>query len=100
MTIYDIRLANAQAGFYFFEDGALRFFTSRISNDVQEGPGGIYFTTSEQFRPLGGTPHKRKYTVRQFDPATGKVHDVGGFQQYRDEGSARRAAIRAAKGST
>lgn len=84
-TMRDIRRANADAGLHFFDPGTMRFFRSRIGSDVFEGPGGIYFVSSEQFRP--GYP--RKYTVRRFDPADGSVETVGDFQAY--------GALRAAK---
>ena len=92
MTIYDIELSNTQRGQHFFEAGAKRFFRSRIGQEVYEGPGGIFFTTSEQFRPSIGPAHARKYTVRRFNPETGSVDTHGEFQAYNTAASARRAA--------
>lgn len=93
MDIYDIELSNRQHGQHFFDADSKRFFRSRIGQDVYEGPGGIFFTTSEQF------DHKspRLYTVRQFNPETGACKTVGEFQQYASSSGARRAAERMAK---
>jgi len=98
MTIYDIKLSNKQHGQFFFEPATLRFFRSRIGQEVYEGIGGVYFTTSEQFVPSSGTPAKRLYTVRKFDPATGDVDTLGEFQQYASASGARMAAIKASLG--
>lgn len=96
-SIEKIKRANEEAGRYFFSPGAMRFLSSRVGRRVYEGPGGVYFVTSER---LFGTPYvwKRKYTVRRFDPATGAVMHVGQFQQYSSRSSAARAAMRLAAG--
>ena len=93
--IDDIKRANADAGGCWFSRGALRFFNSRIGRTVYQGPGGIYFTSSE-------TPDldrvQRKYCVRKFDPATGRISTVGEFREYETAAAARAAAKRAAGG--
>jgi hypothetical protein len=71
-----IKRANRNHGYYFFDTGAIRFFRSRVSQNVYQGVGGIYFVTSEQ-SPSG----IRAYTVRQFQPATGNVQTAGPFHQ-------------------
>jgi hypothetical protein len=96
MTIYDVELSNRQHGKHFFEPSTKRFFRSRIGTEVYEGPGGVYFTTSEQFVGSDRIPHKRQYTVRKFNPATGDIDTVGEFQAYGSSASARRAAARLA----
>jgi hypothetical protein len=99
MTIDDIRRANAHAGKFFFSPGALRFFASRIGRAVHEGPGGIYFITSEQFETSNGWRDARRYTVRQFCPVTGEVDTVGPFNvQTRAQAArlARQLALKAA----
>lgn len=103
MTIDEIKTSNRQHGYHFFEPAALRFFASRIGQETYEGPGGVYFTTSEQFQPSEGPAHKRRYSVRKFDPLTSKIHTPGGitgkgFMQYGTSGAARTAAERMAKG--
>ncbi len=48
-TISDIKNINAAFGLHFFEPATLRFFRSQIERGVYQGPGGVYFITSEQF---------------------------------------------------
>lgn len=93
MTIDDIRLSNAQHGQFFFSPSTMRFFKSRVGREVYEGPGGVYFATSEQ-----GPSGIRRYTVRQFIPETGWVKTAGEHQQYGSSGAARQAALKLAKG--
>jgi hypothetical protein len=96
--IFDIELKNKQAGFHFFDTDAKRFFASRIGNTVYQGPGGIYFVTSEQFRDFGrGHVGPRLYTVRVFDPATGNVETHGEFNKL-SRAQAIAAATKASKG--
>lgn len=92
MEIYDIKLANRQAGQHFFEPGTMRFFDSRIGQTVYEGPGGVFFTTSEQFHGSNGYTAVRKYTVRRFDPKTGHVTTMRDFNDL-----TRSAAVRVAQ---
>jgi hypothetical protein len=73
ITIEQIKQANAEAGFCFFGPNHLRFFNTRVLPKVYEGPGGVYFITSEEFVSPDGWAPERKYTVRQFDPETGDI---------------------------
>ncbi len=78
-TIDQIREADQRAGRYFFSVDTMRFFSSRILPTVYEGPGGIYFITSEQFRGSDGISAPRKYTIRQFTPDPVEIRTVVGF---------------------
>ena len=99
-TLQDIKVANHKAGRYWFSPATLRFFESRVGKRVHEGPGGIYFVSSEQYRrPLSGGCDPRRYTVRQFNPDTGDIDTVGEFQQWADSHGAHREAKRLAAGS-
>lgn len=98
MDIDDIKMANKAAGQFFFEPSTLRFFRSRIGKTVYEGPGGIYFVTSEQFVPSSGRPAPRLYTVRRFNPETKSVDTVGEFNQM-SKSSANTAARKLADGT-
>ncbi len=88
-----IRIANQMGGFHFFDVDTMRFFNSRILPTVHQGRYGVYFVTSERFDE--NTP--RRYTVRRFDPATGKVDTVGNFQGHRRAIVARSVAWHCAK---
>lgn len=74
-TIDDIRLANRNAGFYFFSPDTMRFFRSRVGGTVYQGNGGIYFVTSEQF----DYNSERLYTVRRFNPDTRGIETASEF---------------------
>ena len=87
-----IKTANQQHGGHFFSAGALRFFRSRVSEKVHQGPGGVYFVTSEQFDARS----PRRYTVRRFDPGSRGIDTVGKFQQHATSRQAHAAAARLA----
>lgn len=93
-----IEEVKAQHKGHFFEPDAMRFFRSRVAELAYRGPGGTYFVTSEQFEDSTGKRWKRLYTVRQFNPETGGVSTVEGFQRYSSRSGATDAAMRAAKG--
>ena len=70
-TVNAIRAAVRATGSHWFDLDTMRFFGTRILPTVYQGPGGIYFVTSEQ------PPHaKRAYTVRRFDPDTANIRSV------------------------
>jgi len=72
-TITTIKQRNIDAGHYFFDTKAMRFFNSRVSRTTY----GDFFVTSEK-----GPDKVRRYTVRYSDPATGHINTVGEFQQF------------------
>lgn len=75
ITILDIQ---RQHKGHFFSPGTMKYFKSRILETVFQGPGGIFFVTSER-APFGDA--LRKYTVRQFHPDTGTIDTFGDFNQ-------------------
>ena len=84
-TMYQIRKANDEAGHYFFSEGAMRFFRSRVHDEVY---GAGFFVTSE------AAPNEpRFYTVRFAQP-DGSITTVGEFQQYASRSGAHAAAAR------
>ena len=80
-TIAAIREADHRAGRYFFSADTMKFFNSRVLPTVYEGPGGVYFITSEKFRGSDGASAPRKYTIRQFTPDPVNIRTVAGFNQ-------------------
>ena len=68
---------NKGAGLYYFERDTMRFFNSRVSENVYVGATGWYFVTSERF------DHKspRLYSVRKMLP-DGSVTTIGKFQEF------------------
>lgn len=74
-TISDIKRMNKESGQDYFQPNTVRLFGSRALPDVYQGPGGVYFVTSEQFDEKS----PRLYTVRRFYPESGKIDTVGEF---------------------
>lgn len=88
------RIINSASGHFFSRDN-MRFFSSRLSEEVFEGPGGIFFVTSER----QDERHPRRYTVREFRPRNGSVHTTSEFQQFKTIRGAKNYAKRCADGS-
>ena len=80
---YDIDTLARAGSDYFFSDGTMRFFNTRLMGEVWPVADGWLFATSEK-----GPSGIRAYSIRKMGEA-GNVSTVGGFQQY----STRRAAI-------
>ena len=83
---------------HFFDRDTMRFFDSRILETVYQGPGGVYFLTSERFHG-STTTGPRLYTVRKFNPETGDIGTYGGYNQmtkYAATAAAKNAAATAA----
>lgn len=92
-SIEEIRAANVSAGCFFFSQGALRFFDSRIGWEVYPVVEGAYFVTSERFDYWDD----RLYTVRfAFD--SGHVVDASKFQEFKSQEAAHKEARRLAEG--
>lgn len=100
MTIEQIKNAVREEGSYFFEEKTMRFFSSRALSDVHEGPGGVYFVTSERDRHRPG--EARRFTVRRFNAGGGRsgvVATIGDFQAHPSAAKALREAARLARGT-
>jgi hypothetical protein len=80
-TIDAIREADHRAGRHFFSADTMKFFNSRILPTVYQGPGGVYFITSEKFRGSDGVSAPRKYTIRQFIPDPVNIRSIAGFNK-------------------
>lgn len=81
-NIQDIITANRVKGGHFFSPDTMRFFRSRVLSDVYQGPGGVYFVTSEKRAGFGSIPDgSRQYTVRVFNPKTADVNTAGDFNK-------------------
>lgn len=93
MTINEIINQNKRAGMSFFDGSQLRAWHSRISSVVHEGPGGIFFVTSE----LAYDGSCRRWSVRQFIPETDKIKTAA-WSRYRNNSEAQRFASKFAKG--
>lgn len=100
MSIEQIKTAASQAGSHFFDEDTMRFFSSRVLSAVHEGPGGVYFVTSERDRHQPDTD--RRYTVRRFHAGGSRssvIATVWCFQAYSSARQALREAARLAAGA-
>lgn len=94
-SIADIRRINKEKGQFWFSPDTMKFFASRVLSNVYNGPNGVFFVTSEK-RGFDQAVSGRGYTVRKFDPETGRIKTHGYFNQYRHAEVAKVAAKRAA----
>lgn len=92
-TISAIRSANREAGYHFFDRDTLKFFSSKVFPTVYQGPGGVYFVTSETMQK--DIPSLKRYTVRKSLPESANIQSV---EQYRDSVTAKVAARMKARG--
>ena len=90
--IYDVRDVESKAKGHFFEPNAMRFFNSRLVDEVFPSRGKVYFVTSEKF------DHKspRMFTVRVLDLESRGIETVGEFQAYSSRTQALTAALNCA----
>jgi hypothetical protein len=75
-TINRIQQEMTDSGSHWWDRDTMRSFGCRVNGQVYQGPGGIYFVTSEKY---GRDDAKRAYTVRQYHPASKKVDTIGEF---------------------
>lgn len=78
-TIDAIKAMNKAQGYHYFSPATMKFFRSKVSRKVYQGPGGVYIVTSEQFVSSTGKAEPRCYTVRKFNPETGDINTCGPF---------------------
>ena len=79
-NIDEIKKRNLETGRYFFSEGAMRFFNSRVSGELF-GEDGSVFITSERNDGMYEPPADRRYSVRQIQP-DGDIETIGEFQQF------------------
>lgn len=68
-TVNTIKDAVRATGSHWFDPDTMRFFGTRVLPTVWQGPGGVFFVTSD--KRFDG---KRGHTVRQFKPEDSSVH--------------------------
>lgn len=76
-TIDEAKYIHEEKGKFFFSEGAMRFFNSRIETRGKL-IGDKYFITSEQFDEKS----PRLYSVRSFEKKTGDINTIGEFQEF------------------
>lgn len=94
-TMAEIKKANAEAGRFWFSLDTLRFFGCRLGKTVYQGKGGVFFVSSKKNRE-----YPRYYTIRQFNPRTGRISTAEGCPSHEwPANKARRVAARMAEGT-
>lgn len=74
--IYDITDIKRVHRGHWFDEGAMRFFKSRILSEVYPSKNAVFFVSSEDNGQDG-----RKYTTRKLELSTGNIETVGEFYQ-------------------
>lgn len=72
---------------HFFSPDTMRFFKSRLSQDLFYTSKTVLFITSEQ-----NTGYPRLYTLREYNPNTGEIDQIGEFQGFNTLAQAKRYA--------
>lgn len=91
--MHTIKQCNKDHGWHFFDPDTMRFFRSRVGNEVFQGPGGVYFVTSEQFvDPWSRIKDRRKYSVSKLNTRNCSVDRVGEFQEFKTLAAAKAVA--------
>jgi hypothetical protein len=93
-TMSEIRACNARHGHHWFERGTMRFFDSQVGRSVYQGPGGVFFMSSEKY----SESMPRKFSVRKFNPRDCSVDTIGPFGGYPSSVQAAAEAKRLARG--
>ena len=92
----DIKRNCEFAGSHFFDKSAMRFFNSRLLDQVYHVPNSkdLYFITSEQFIDhTTGDKQPRLYTIRKYNHETIQIETIGEFQQYSSVYNAKKAIL-------
>jgi hypothetical protein len=75
LTIAEMKRRNAAQGQYWFSEGAMSFFNTKIECEPSEKG---CFITSEYM----DDPNKKRYSIRCFDQKTNTVETIGEFRKY------------------
>ena len=90
-TIKDIKLHNEESGYYYFSEGAMKFFNSRVAETLF-GKHRNIFITSEKF----DDDTARFYSVHLINEE-GQVECLSEFQEFSNIKSAKRFAEKIAE---
>lgn len=94
LTINDIQDQMRRDGSHWWDPDTMRTFGTRVVSPVYQGAGGVYFVTRD--KQWDGS---RAFTVRQYDPDTFGISNVGQLGEHSDQKDAKTAARRAAAGN-
>ena len=94
LDIDTIKDLNRMAGGHFFDPATVKMFHSRALDTVYEGPGGVFFVTSEKMDVCSA----RIYTVRVFDRLSSAITTHSWAKRLDNLTVAKCAAATAARG--
>lgn len=75
LTLAEMKRRNKESGQHWFDEGAMRFFNTKIETKPNVAN---MFITSEYMED----PNEKRYTWRVFNLKTNKVETLGEFQKY------------------
>lgn len=87
MSLSEFVEASRDAGYHFFSDNVMSYFSSEIHGDIYMVGETGYFVTSEQDPNGIAWDGERRFTIRQAISLT-EVRTVGDFGQYSTEAEA------------
>lgn len=90
-TVEEIKRASYDAGYHFFDEDTMRYFKSRVLDDIF---GGNVFITSEK-----KSDDPRHYTIRQMQKDA-SIETIGEYDQFNTAAVAKKYAQRFADGET
>ena len=93
ITMGRIKELARQWGSYYFSKDTMRFFGTKLSNDIHTGPGGIFFVQSDRVPEA-----RRRYKVRYVNIADEDIEIVGRFEGYTASSEAHDVAERLSLG--
>lgn len=76
-TVNAIKEASRAAGSHWFDPDTMRCFGTKVLPEVYQGPGGVFFVTSD--KAFDGS---RGHTVRKFNPADADIDTHGELCGY------------------
>ena len=66
---YTLAYLRRRSGCHFFKKETINFFNTVFESGIIQGPGGVFFVTSEQYFE----DYPKLYKVRQYNPVTNRI---------------------------
>lgn len=94
-----IKAAMKADGSHWWDRDTLKFFGTKVASAVYQGPGGVFFVTSEWDGFAGKDNGTRAYTLRQYVPERVGVETIGNIGDYKSDLAAAVAKAKELAGS-
>ena len=66
---YTLAMLRRRSGCHFFKKETINFFSTVFESGIFQGPGGVFFVTSEQYFEN----YPKVYKVREYNPVTNRI---------------------------